>query len=106
MIDNSLACCFLYLRSLMHHQGIVAALSDSVALSAGSACHTQPATGSSSQGGPGGVVLSPVLQAMGVPVEWGVGSLRLSVGRHTSLADVDKACRAIAETLVDHRVKQ
>ena len=32
---------------------------------------------------------------MGVPVEYAVGTLRLSVGRHSTQADIDAAVRLI-----------
>lgn len=51
-------------------------LSEQVAASAGSACHA-------SNGG-----VSSVLWAMGVPRDWAIGTLRLSVGRHTTPNDV------------------
>lgn len=50
-----------------------------VACSAGSACHSS------------GGALSPVLIAMGVPLEFAKGTLRLSVGPLTTEEDVDKA---------------
>jgi cysteine desulfurase len=50
-----------------------------VAASTGSACHE------------GQVKLSPVLRAMGVPVEVGRGAVRLSVGRFTTEDEVDRA---------------
>ena len=38
---------------------------------------------------------SAVLRAMGVPVEFGVGTLRLSTGRHTTDEDVRAAAALI-----------
>jgi len=55
---------------------LLSELSEELAASAGSACHT------------GGATVSGVLGAMGVPPEWAVGTLRLSVGRHSSMKDV------------------
>jgi cysteine desulfurase len=57
---------------------------DGVAASTGSACHS------------GSVELSPVLQAMGVPPEVGMGALRFSLGRGTSEAEI----RDVVERLV------
>ena len=57
-------------------------LHDKLAASAGSACHTG-----------GGV--SQVLRAMKIPDEYATGTLRLSVGRHTLLKDVDAAATLI-----------
>ena len=61
---------------------ILAAL-DGVAASTGSACHS------------GSVDLSPVLRAMGVPPEEGMGALRFSLGRGTTEAEI----REVAERL-------
>ncbi|CAM9277030.1 unnamed protein product [Ectocarpus fasciculatus] len=58
-------------------------LSETVAASAGSACHAGEAT------------MSGVLQAMGVDEPTGFGTLRLSVGRHTTQKEVDQAGAAI-----------
>jgi cysteine desulfurase len=62
-----------------------------IAASTGSACHE------------GHIQLSPVLEAMGVPPELGRGAVRLSVGRFTTEAEVDRAaevlvCRAARAT--------
>jgi cysteine desulfurase len=50
----------------------------SVAASTGSACHT------------GDLKLSPVLEAMGVAPEAGIGAIRFSLGRWTTLAEIDE----------------
>ena len=60
-------------------------LADKVAASAGAACHTGEAAAS----------ISSVLLAMNVPEEYAVGTLRLSVGRHTTPKDVEKGARLI-----------
>jgi cysteine desulfurase len=54
-----------------------------IAASTGSACHE------------GSICLSPVLQAMGVPVELGRGAVRLSVGRCTTEEEIDRAAEAL-----------
>ncbi|CAM5286061.1 MULTISPECIES: cysteine desulfurase family protein [Pseudomonadota] len=56
---------------------------DGVAASTGSACHA------------GRVELSPVLAAMGVPEQVGMGAVRFSLGRGTTQAEID----AVAERL-------
>jgi cysteine desulfurase len=66
---------------------LILAMGEEVACSAGSACH---ASDSGEH-----VALSPVLQAMGVPAEWAMGTLRLSVGRHTTLEEVQRAADVI-----------
>ncbi|HSL70279.1 MAG TPA: aminotransferase class V-fold PLP-dependent enzyme, partial [Longimicrobiales bacterium] len=63
---------------------LLGAIAPRIAASAGSACHAHD------------VRLSPVLTAMGIDPEWGMGTLRLSVGRYTSEADVDEAAGVIA----------
>jgi cysteine desulfurase len=50
---------------------------DGVAASTGSACHA------------GRIELSPVLKAMGVSSEVGLGAIRFSLGRHTTKEEVD-----------------
>jgi cysteine desulfurase len=52
---------------------------DGVAASTGSACHA------------GLIELSPVLKAMGVSPEVGLGAIRFSLGRHTTKDEVDAA---------------
>jgi cysteine desulfurase len=54
-----------------------------VAASAGAACHSDTVT------------ISHVLEAMKVPVEWAQGTLRFSVGRMTTVAEIDKAIEAV-----------
>lgn len=43
--------------------------------------------------------VSDVLKAMNVSEEYGLGTLRLSFGRHTSLAEVQTAARLIYEVV-------
>eukprot|EP00775_Hariotina_reticulata_P006142 gene6142-6379_t len=59
-------------------------LSHKLAASAGAACHSS-----------GGPAVSPVLSAMRLQPEYAVGTLRLSVGRHTTAAEVDRAVQLI-----------
>lgn len=61
-------------------------LSERLAASAGAACHQQH-----------GSSVSSVLAAMGVPLDYAVGTLRLSVGRHTTGEEVDQAVAMILE---------
>jgi cysteine desulfurase len=49
-----------------------------IAASTGSACHA------------GNMQMSPVLQAMGVPVDVGLGAVRFSLGRYTTHADIQE----------------
>jgi cysteine desulfurase len=70
--------------SFLGHVGaeLLAAVPE-LAASTGSACHE------------GDVQLSPVLTAMSLPVETARGSVRLSLGRFTTEAEVDRAAEAL-----------
>src|SRR5207249_286809 len=65
--------------SFVGHSGeeILARL-EGVAASTGSACHS------------GQVKLSPVLEAMGVPPEVGMGAIRFSLGRSTTQEEIEE----------------
>jgi cysteine desulfurase len=65
---------------------ILAAMPD-VAASTGSACHA------------GQVTLSPVLQAMNVAPEVGMGAIRFSLGRHTTQDEVDEVVSQLRRAL-------
>ncbi len=58
-----------------------------VAASAGAACHADS------------VEISHVLKAMGVPVEWAKGTLRLTTGRMTTAQEADRAARVIVDAV-------
>ena len=60
---------------------------DGVAASTGSACHS------------GSIELSPVLKAMGVPAEIGMGAIRFSLGRTTTEEEVQVVVRRLKEIL-------
>lgn len=66
---------------------LLAAIEPYVAASAGAACHS------------GEVRISPVLRAMAVPEDWARGTLRLSTGRHTTLAEARASVPVIAEAV-------
>ena len=63
---------------------LLAEIGDQVAASAGAACHAD------------GVDVSAVLEAMGVPLEWAMGTVRFSVGRGTTAEEVDRAVEVVA----------
>ena len=71
---------------------LLESLSDRLAASAGAACHTHH-----DDSGKHKAVISSVLEAMGVPEEFALGTLRLSVGRHSTQDDVDAAVAMIVE---------
>ena len=56
-------------------------------MSAGSACHGDSTT------------ISYVLEAMGVPEDFAVGTLRISCGRHTTLREVERAAACIVKAV-------
>lgn len=62
---------------------ILARIADKVAVSAGAACHS------------GSVHISHVLQAMHVGEEWARGTLRFSVGRMTTIDQIDRAAEIV-----------
>jgi len=63
-----------------------------VAASIGSACHA------------GSVELSPVLRAMGIPPEVGMGAVRLSLGRQTTDAEIGRLLDLIGYSRVQASV--
>ncbi len=58
-----------------------------VAASAGAACHSDSIT------------ISPVLEAMQVPMEWAMGTIRFSVGKMTTDEEIDQAVQAICQVV-------
>ncbi len=58
-----------------------------VAASAGAACHSDT------------VEISHVLEAMDVPLEWAKGTLRFSVGRMTTEAEIDRTIQVVAKAV-------
>jgi cysteine sulfinate desulfinase/cysteine desulfurase-like protein len=62
-----------------------------LAASAGAACHRDQ------------VEVSSVLEAMRVPLEYAMGTVRLSVGRYTTAAEIDRAVDEIARAVGAHR---
>ncbi len=59
----------------------------SIAASTGSACHA------------GSIELSPVLKAMGVPPEIGMGALRFSLGRETTMQEIDEVVELLTDLI-------
>jgi cysteine desulfurase len=66
---------------------LLAKIADRVAASAGAACHAA------------GVDVSSVLQAMGLPLEYAMGTVRFSVGRMSTAAEIDRAVRVLVVAL-------
>jgi cysteine desulfurase NifS len=63
---------------------LLSEIGEEVAASAGAACHADQ------------VDVSAVLEAMRVPVEWAMGTVRFSVGRDTTAEQVDRAVAIVA----------
>ncbi|MBN2149598.1 MAG: selenide, water dikinase SelD [Anaerolineales bacterium] len=62
---------------------LLAEINDKVAASAGAACHADQ------------VDVSAVLQAMQVPTDWAMGTVRFSVGRGTTSVEIDRAAEVV-----------
>jgi len=62
-----------------------------VAASAGAACHADT------------VALSHVLEAMALPLDWAKGTLRFSLGRMTTAAEIDRAAAVVIAAVVKLR---
>jgi cysteine desulfurase len=88
-LPNTLSISFLDLEA----NRILDAIGTEVAASAGAACHS------------GTVQISDVLKAMNVPLEWAKGTLRLTTGRMTTAADIDKAVQVICEAVRNLRTE-
>jgi cysteine desulfurase len=58
-----------------------------VAASAGAACHADT------------VEISHVIEAMGIPMEWAKGTIRFSVGRMTTGAQIDRAVKVVIKAV-------
>jgi cysteine desulfurase len=66
---------------------LLSEIGEQVAASAGAACHADE------------VDVSAVLQAMRVPVDWAMGTVRFSVGRGTTAEEIDQAVQIVAEAV-------
>ena len=82
-LPNTLSLSFLGIEA----NTLLAEIGEQVAASAGAACHAD------------GIDVSAVLEAMQVPIEWAMGTIRFSVGRGTSSDDVDRAASIVSEAV-------
>jgi cysteine desulfurase NifS/selenium donor protein len=82
-LPNTLSVCFRGIDA----SALLAEIGDRVAASAGAACHAE------------GVDLSTVLKAMGVPVDYAMGTVRFSVGRRTTADEIDAAVGIVADAV-------
>ena len=66
---------------------LLSEIGEQVAASAGAACHADQ------------VDVSAVLEAMDVPVDWAMGTVRFSVGRYTTAQEIDRAIDVVAQAV-------
>ena len=71
---------------------LLAEISDGVAASAGSACHSCDP-----------IIISPVLQAMNLAPEWAMGTIRFSVGKFTTADEIHDATQIVSAALLKIR---
>lgn len=88
-LPNTLSISFLGIAA----NRILDAIGTEVASSAGAACHSDI------------VKVSAVLEAMNVPLEWAQGTVRLTTGRGTTAADIDKAVQVICVAVKKFRAE-
>ncbi len=62
-----------------------------LAISAGAACHT------------GGFDISYVLEAMKVPTDFAMGTIRFSVGKHTTFNEINRASSLVVKTIMNSK---
>jgi len=72
----------------VHANTLVTEIGEQLAASAGAACHSADE-----------IVISHVLQAMHVPLEYAMGTLRLSIGRYTTEEEIDTAVTVLATSV-------
>lgn len=88
-LPNTLSISFFDLEA--NH--LLDAIGSEVAASAGAACHSDT------------IEVSSVLKAMRVPLDWAKGTLRLTTGRMTTAADIDKAAHVVCAAVGKLRKK-
>ena len=86
-VPNTLSVCFRGVDSPV----LLGAIHERVAASTGSACHSHEAR------------VSSVLEAMNVPMEWARGTVRFSVGKFTTVDEVDRAIECVAGAVQEFR---
>ncbi|EAN77196.1 cysteine desulfurase, putative [Trypanosoma brucei brucei TREU927] len=77
-------------RRYISAHGLIQAVGDKVCMSSGAACHSAEEN----------VVVSASLRSVGVDLDRAVGTLRLSTGRTTTMAEVRRAARIIVRRAV------
>ncbi len=71
---------------------LLAEIGQQVAASAGSACHADV------------VSISAVLEAMRVPADWAMGTVRFSTGRATTAEEIDRAVEIVARVVRQQQI--
>lgn len=89
-LPNTLSISFGFLKNTL----ITKRIFKYIACSTGAACHS------------GDVKLSYVLEACGVSINYGMGTLRLSVGRYTTEKDVMLSAKIIASAVTELYAQQ
>ena len=82
-LPNTLSISFANLEANL----ILSEINDFLAVSAGAACHSDR------------VDISPTLQAMQVPAEFAMGTIRFSTGRLTTSIEIEKTIRLVSSTV-------
>ena len=82
-LSNTLSLAF----HLIEANTLLAEVGDRVAASAGAACHSDE------------IDLSDTLIAMKVPIDYAMGTVRFSVGRHTTAEEIDRAVEIMVKSL-------
>jgi len=82
-LPNTLSLAF----HLIEANTLLAEIGDQVAASAGAACHSDQ------------INLSQTLQAMDVPIDYAMGTVRFSVGRGTTKVEIDQAVQILTKSL-------
>lgn len=67
---------------------LLSEITEEVSASAGAACHAES------------VEVSPVLDAMQIPVDWAMGTIRFSVGRGNTQNEITRAVSVISDTVL------
>jgi cysteine desulfurase NifS len=70
---------------------LISKIEDQIAVSAGAACHSDQVT------------ISSTLEAMNVPIEFAMGTIRFSTGKLTTKEDIDMVISIISETVKRHK---
>lgn len=82
-LPNTLSISFAHVEA----NTLLAEIEDRVAASAGAACHSDD------------IELSQTLEAMNVPLQYAMGTIRFSTGKHTTRDEIDDAIKIVTESV-------